>query len=95
MTPEYETLLKSIVASGLIGTVIEALKKAGLPSKFAPIASIVLGLGSGLLLIPVLTNDWSPETILFAIGYGFALSATTSFTYDRIKPKKEKNMEAE
>lgn len=51
--------------------IIEALKLAGLPSRFAPIASIALGMGMGVLFI-----DGNAVVANAAVGILIGLSAS-------------------
>lgn len=56
----------------LVG-LVEAVKKVGLPSKFAPLVSIALGLVFGLLLFPFPT-----QAILLGIAFGLSASGLYS-----------------
>jgi len=84
MTETY-TIISALTSMGLIAIIVEAIKKAGFPDKFAPLLSLGLGQILGILLTCLVLKDpW-----YLGITYGLMLSGITSLSYDQIKKLRE------
>jgi hypothetical protein len=65
-----------------IAAIVQAAKIAGLPSKFAPIASIILGVGLALILLDA--------DVVARVGTGLVLGLSASGLYSYTKPTLQK-----
>ncbi len=73
------TILLPMLAAIIIG-LVAVLTKAGLPAKFAPLASVVLGVASAALIV-TLAN--APPTL--ALMYGIIAGLSACGLYDQSK----------
>jgi hypothetical protein len=81
MTGTSELIIASTAGSVVIVPIVAALKKAGVPSKFAPLASVLVGLAAGLVY--ALTTGNLP--LWEGIVAGILSGATASGLYDNAK----------
>ena len=81
MTGTSELILASTAGSVVIVPLVAALKKAGVPSKFAPLAAILTGLVVGVVYALTTGSIALWEGIVAGILSG----ATASGIYDNVK----------
>lgn len=72
-----EPVIQAVVVAGVVG-LVEVLKIAGLPSRFAPVAAIILGIG-GFVLMP---GGMGVREIVF---YGILSGLSASGLYSGVK----------
>lgn len=79
MTDFTQLLGASVVLVPLVVGVIEALKRAGLPTSFAPSAAILLGVGAEFLAAgTVVTSPSIGVTLLLGVGVGLGAAGLYS-----------------
>ena len=66
---------EGIVVSAIIIGLIEVMKRLGMPDKFSPVPSILLGLAAGMIFIK--PDDWKAGVI---IGLNIGLAACGAFS---------------
>jgi len=73
---------------GLIVGLVEVLKKAGLPKKFLPLSSLILGVAAGTLYV-------YPTNLKAGIIVGLMMGLSASGLYSGTKNTFEKNEDCE
>ena len=86
MTPEQTIFVEFLVSSGAVGFLVQYLKSIGLSSKWAPVASLAIGLALGVGLITIIGG----ESWFWGVAGGLAFAGITSTLYDQMKQLKKK-----
>lgn len=66
--------METLIAIPFITAIVSAFKMAGLPSKYAPVASIIIG----IFLVSVTSDIWWTDEILIGVVLGLSASGLYS-----------------